>query len=90
MKFSDQLRDALRQAIAEGKQQQFLATAAEMDQGNLSAFLKGKRGLSLASIDLLAEYLGWSLNYPTTKPKLTKSSKQSNQHILRKSKKSKE
>jgi transcriptional regulator with XRE-family HTH domain len=63
-KFSDQLRDAIKQATAEGESRYALAKATGVDQGNLTNFLLGKRGLSLDAIDALANHLGWKLTWP--------------------------
>lgn len=54
--------DQLRKAIEEsGETQTALAAATGINQGNLSKFLSGERGLSLEHFAKLCQYLGLTL-----------------------------
>ncbi len=53
--FSDQLRRAIRDC---GMTRYAIAVRTGIDQGTLSKFMKGERGLSLAAIDKLMDTLG--------------------------------
>ena len=54
-KFSDQIR----QAIADSEHTRYrIAQETGINEGALGAFFHGQRGLSLNSLDKLAEYLG--------------------------------
>jgi transcriptional regulator with XRE-family HTH domain len=56
--FSDQLREAIREC---GMTRYALGVKAGVDQGALSKFAAGKRGLSLAAIERLVEALDLEL-----------------------------
>jgi transcriptional regulator with XRE-family HTH domain len=69
--FSEQLREAI---AASGASHYALARAVEISESALSRFVSGKRGLTLASLDKLAEVLGLILvvgvqNVPRPVPK---------------------
>jgi transcriptional regulator with XRE-family HTH domain len=53
--FSDQLRQAIRDC---GMTRYAIFVKTGIDQGTLSKFIKGERGLSLAAIDKLMDVLG--------------------------------
>jgi transcriptional regulator with XRE-family HTH domain len=53
--FSDQLRRAIRDS---GMTRYAISVSTGIDQGTLSKFMKGERGLSLAAIDKLMDSLG--------------------------------
>ena len=54
--------DQLRQAVADsGKTQVEIAAATNLDQGNISKFLRGKRSLSLEYAAELCSYLDLKL-----------------------------
>ncbi len=53
--FSDQLRAAVR---ASGVTQYRIAKETGIAQPHLSTFLSGQTGLSMASVDILFQYLG--------------------------------
>jgi transcriptional regulator with XRE-family HTH domain len=53
--FSDQLRRAIRDS---GMTRYAISVITGIDQGTLSKFMKGERGLSLAAIDKLMDHLG--------------------------------
>lgn len=53
-----QLRAAVRAAMATGIRQTAMAEAIGWRQGNLSAFLAGRRGISIAQADRLAAAAG--------------------------------
>jgi len=53
--FSEQLRRAI---LDSGTTRYAIAVKAGVDQGALSKFVAGKRGLSLAAIDKLMDVLG--------------------------------
>jgi len=55
--FSDQLREAIERS---GVSRYRIAREADVDEGQLCRFMAGE-GLSLRSIDALAEYLGLDL-----------------------------
>ncbi len=55
---SDQLREALRNADTT---RYAINKATGIDQSVLAKFLHGERGMSLPSIDLLADFLGLEL-----------------------------
>jgi transcriptional regulator with XRE-family HTH domain len=52
--FTDQLRDAVEKS---GESQRVIADATGINQGNLSRFLRGERGMSLDNVDALCAYL---------------------------------
>jgi transcriptional regulator with XRE-family HTH domain len=52
--FTEQLREAIEKS---GESQYAIAKATGINQGNLSKFLSGERGMSLDNIDLLCDYL---------------------------------
>jgi len=54
----DQLRGAIRES---GQTQLAIADATGIDQGTISRFMRGKRGLSLENFALLCKYLKLSL-----------------------------
>ncbi len=56
--FSDQLRQALRDS---GKSMYRISMETGLDKGVLSKFLRGLRGVSLDSVDVLCEHLGVEL-----------------------------
>ncbi len=54
-KFSDQIRELVRTS----KYSRYaIWKATGIDQGAMSHFLAGRRGLSMASLDALADFLG--------------------------------
>ncbi|MBA4107678.1 MAG: hypothetical protein C0485_18240 [Pirellula sp.] len=57
--FRDQLRHAIRDS---GQNQLGISRATRIDQATLSKFLSGRRGLSVESIEKLAEHLGLELH----------------------------
>ena len=69
LSFSDQVRAAIQDA-----DETYLAIskAAKVPQPNLSRFMHGKSGLSMQSLDRLAEHLGLQI---TVKPKRRKNRK---------------
>jgi len=73
MKFSDQVRAAIESAP---KSRYVIAAETGIDPATLSRFMHRKGGLSIEGLDLLAEFLGWSLNVTTeqTKPSTKKRS----------------
>ena len=55
---SMKLSDQLRQAIRESKHSRYaIWKATGIDQGVLSHFLAGRRGMSIQSLDVLCEFL---------------------------------
>ena len=54
-RFSDHLRRSIREC---GLTRYAIAVRTGIDQGTLSKFMKGERGLSLAAIDKLMDALG--------------------------------
>jgi len=62
-KLSDQLREAID---ASGMSRYAVCKALGVDQGLMSRFMAGKGGLSMETIDMLADLLG--LKLVTTKP----------------------
>ena len=54
-RLSDQIRQRVRESGYSGYA---ICKATGLDKGQLSHFLAGHRGLSLASLDILAEFLG--------------------------------
>lgn len=67
-KRSNKLSDQLRQAVESGGLSRYeLAKRTGLDEGLLSRFVHGKSGLSMESIDLIAECLGLELR-PIRKP----------------------
>ena len=53
------LSDQIRQAIADSKHTRYrIAQETGINEGALGAFFHGQRGMSLESLDKLAEYLG--------------------------------
>ena len=59
MTFSDQVRDAIRHS---GQTIYRVAMSVQIQEKNLHKFMKGEVGLSLASLDRIAEYLGLNLS----------------------------
>lgn len=57
-KISDSLRTAIREADCT---RYAIHKATGIDQAVLTKFLQGERGISLSTIDLLAEFLGLEL-----------------------------
>ena len=55
---SDQLRRAIRES---GLSRYAICKATDIDQSAMSKFLAGRVGLSLASVDRLADFLGLKL-----------------------------
>jgi transcriptional regulator with XRE-family HTH domain len=53
--FSEQLKRAIRES---GMTRYAIAARTGIDQGTLSKFMKGERGLSLSAIDNLMDALG--------------------------------
>jgi hypothetical protein len=53
--FSDQLRQAVRESELT---RYAISVRTRIDQGTLSRFIKGERGMSLDSVDRLMECLG--------------------------------
>jgi transcriptional regulator with XRE-family HTH domain len=53
-RFSDELRDAVN---ASGLSRYAICNAIGLDQGSMSRFMSGKAGLSMASLDRLADLL---------------------------------
>lgn len=51
---ADQLRQAIRDS---GQTQRAIADACDIDEANLSAFLAGRRGLSMDAADRVCSYL---------------------------------
>jgi len=67
------LRDQVRQAIRDSDATRYqIAKATGIDQASLSKFISGERGLSLGSLDLLAEFL--NLQLTVGKPRTPKES----------------
>jgi hypothetical protein len=62
-RLSDQLRQAIRRSEASCY---VISKATRIDQGTLSKFLKGERGMSLESVDRIAAFLNLELR---SKPK---------------------
>ncbi len=58
VKLSDQIRQAVD---ASGMSRYAICKASGIDQGGMSNFMAGKRGLSLAALDALADVLGLSI-----------------------------
>ena len=58
LSFSDQVRRAIREAPITRYE---LSKRTGVDQAVLSRFLKGKVGMSLDSLDLIAAELGWTI-----------------------------
>ncbi len=53
------LSDQIRQAIADSEHSRYrIAKETELNEGALGAFFHGQRGMSLESLDKLAEFLG--------------------------------
>ena len=64
------LSDELRQAIADsGVSRYGIWQQTGIDQGSLSKFMDGERGLSMESIDKLAELLGLHICTDAVKPR---------------------
>lgn len=64
------LSDELRQAIADsGVSRYGIWQQTGIDQGSLSKFMDGERGLSMESIDKLAELLGLHICTASMKPR---------------------
>ena len=57
-KLSDQLRQAIERS---GQSRYAICKALGLDQGQLSKFMHGERGLSLAALDRLCAYLNLEL-----------------------------
>jgi transcriptional regulator with XRE-family HTH domain len=58
--FSEQLKRAIRESALS---RYALSQATGVDQGTLSKFLAGQRGLSLDSVDKLVDALGMTLTF---------------------------
>jgi hypothetical protein len=56
--FSDQIRDAVRGSKLGHNR---MCREASIDKGAMSNFLAGRRGMSLAALDRLAEVLGMQI-----------------------------
>ncbi len=61
---SDQLRDAVNDS---GMSRYAICKAIGMNQGAMSRFMSGRSGLSLETIDKLAELLGLEIASPNAK-----------------------
>lgn len=59
--FSDEIRDAIRESPYT---QYAICRATGLDKGALSRFVSGERGLELANVDKLAEFLGLHVTGP--------------------------
>jgi transcriptional regulator with XRE-family HTH domain len=57
-KFIDRLRQLLRES---GMQQKEISEATGVDRAVVSKFINGQVGLSMESINALAEYFGWEI-----------------------------
>jgi transcriptional regulator with XRE-family HTH domain len=57
-KLSDQVRELVMNS---GLSRYAICKATGLDNGAMSNFLAGRRGLSLDSLDALAEFLDWEL-----------------------------
>ncbi len=65
-KFSDQIRRAVEES---GMTRYAISKATGIDQGTLSKFVHGHVGLSMDSLDVLAETLGLEVVSRRRKPK---------------------
>jgi transcriptional regulator with XRE-family HTH domain len=56
------ITESVRRLLRESGQSQYeICLTAGVDKGALSRFMAGQRGLSLATLDRLAEAMGWGL-----------------------------
>jgi predicted XRE-type DNA-binding protein len=60
-KLSEQLRTAIQDSAVSRYR---IAEATGISQSTLSLFCAGKRGLSMAAIDQLVDFLGWKVTSP--------------------------
>ncbi|MBA7520877.1 hypothetical protein ES705_12976 [subsurface metagenome] len=67
-------QEARRAVRGCGQSRAALCRAARIDQGNLSAFLSGRRGLAVATLDRLAKALDMKLVLRRNRPKKRKAS----------------
>lgn len=62
------LSDQMRQAVLDAPMSRYaMAAQTGIDEASLSRFVHRKAGLPLASIDKLADLLGWNLAQPQAK-----------------------
>ena len=66
LSFSDQARRAIREAPITRYR---LSQRTGVDQAVLSRFIKGKVGISLDSLDLIAAELGWAIVAAEDRPR---------------------
>jgi ribosome-binding protein aMBF1 (putative translation factor) len=66
---SEQIRDAIEHS---GMSRYAICKAIEMDQGAMSRFMSGERGLSLEMVDKIGELLGLRIVARKSKPKSKK------------------
>jgi len=57
----EQLREAIRASGTEGITRYRIAKKTGVYESTLSHFMGGKRGLSIRSMELIAEYLGYEI-----------------------------
>lgn len=68
-RFSDQLRAAVD---ASGMSRYAICRAIGMNQGAMSRFMSGKSGVSLETVDKLAELLGLEIARPNIKRRVSR------------------
>lgn len=69
LSLSDELRQAIEQS---GVSRYSIWQQTGIDQGSLSKFMDGERGLSIESIDAIAELLGLHICTADAEPRRTK------------------